>query len=444
MNKGLTRRELLAGGMLALGATALPGIGLARTEADAFLKGENLYRDVVAYANLGEHRTATEADVKTSRWLADELRRAGLKVQLHPFKLRQFFPAKIELKVGGRDVKPFPLWWPTPTGAEPIVAPLAAAGPNPPAGLLKGKIALVKIPQPPGASIVPNSIVHRTLAPIWASGALAVVGVTEVATGEIFALNAMAGPDPWPLPLLAVGQSDEAMLYKAAAQGASTSLLLDGSYDDKAEAFEVVGKLERGKNLVIVSTPSSGWFRCAGERGPGVALWLALARGAAARKSDTSFIFVASSAHELNGLGIKHFIEQVAPKPEAVKCWLHLGAGIATYEYKTEGGKLEKLSTASPMRRLYSAPQFAPALTEAFAALPDLKPIVTDKPGGEMVLMARQGYPFFGFAGGSTFHHMPGDLPERSTGPELLEPVARSLVKALAAIEAGIENENRR
>lgn len=422
---------------LGLGAACLSGRNVAAIQAESFLAGQRLYQDVVKYCDFGEHRTATEADVKTSRWLAGELRHAGYNTRLHPFKLRQFFPRRISLQVSGRQLEAFPLWWPKPTGSKPVVAPLALAeAASIASGALKGKIALVSIPQAPGASLTPNSVVHRALAPLWASGAVAVIGVDQVATGEIFALNAMAGPQPWPLPLLNVGQRDEAFLKQAAAQGAQVSLLLDGAYNDQAEAFEVVGQQEHGKYLVIVSTPSSGWFRCAGERGPGVALWLALARWAAARQSALGFLFVASSAHELDGLGIRHFIERLAPKPETVKCWLHLGAGIATYDYKIEGGKLEKLAQASRMRRLYSAPQFVSALTRAFADLPDLKPIVTDKPGGEMLLMAQRGYPFMGFAGGSVFHHMPGDLPARATGPELLEPVAQALVKALTIIES--------
>ena len=27
---------------------------------------------------------------------------------------------------------------------------------------------------------------------------------------------------------------------------------------------------------MVLSTPRSGWFTCAGERGPGIALWMAL------------------------------------------------------------------------------------------------------------------------------------------------------------------------
>ena len=71
-------------------------------------------------------------------------------------------------------------------------------------------------------------------------------------------------------------------------------MILDGKYQADAEAYEVIGKLNRGKKLVVVTTPSSGWFQCAGERGAGVALWLGLARWAARQKTDFSYQFVAS------------------------------------------------------------------------------------------------------------------------------------------------------
>ena len=169
-----------------------------------------------------------------------------------------------------------------------------------------------------------------------------------------------------------------------------------------------------------------------------MALWLALARWAAARNSDTSYLFVASSGHELDYAGMRGFLAHSAPSPKEVTTWLHLGAGIATYDYRQSNGKFEKLTTPSPMRRLYTnrAP-WAPVLRQAFRDLADLQPIVTDSPAGEMALMSQQGYGVWGFAGGNPLHHMPGDRAERITGPELLEPVARAVVEALLAIENG-------
>ena len=428
----LSRRQLLIAGTGLAAANLYAAKGELSDEA---LKGESLFRDIVTYSSMGEHRTATDVDVKTSKWLASELRRAGYDVRLVPFQHQQFFTKAIELKVDGKPVKGFPMWWPRPTGSKPVTGPLAPADPNSP-GSLTGKIALVKIPEVPGTSILPGNIVHQVIEPVQKSGALGIVAIILSPTGEIVEQNAMSGLAKWSVPILIVGQSDEALLDQAAARSASCTLLLDGQYKDKAEAYEVIGKLNRGKKLVVVTTPSSGWFHCAGERGPGIALWLGLARWAEHQKSDLSYEFVASSGHELHGAGIEEFMKREPPPRENVLCWLHLGAGIATYDYKKTDHGLEKQSNASHLRRLFSVQRFAPILREAFADLPDLKPIVADRPRGEMVLMAEKGYPYFGFAGGNVFHHMPGDLPERITGPELLEPVGRDLINAFKMIQS--------
>ncbi len=396
------------------------------------LEGAVLFKDVVAYSGFGEHRTATDADVRTSKWLMHGLRSAQFDAKLHPFRTQQFFLKKAQLQVGGKDLATFPLWWPAVT-AEPVVRPLV---PGSARAELAGKIALVKFPLIRAGVVAPNSQVQEILDPVIRAGAAAVVVVTESLVGELVTLNAEAGPAKWPIPILLVGQSAELALDRAASEGARTSVFIDGAYQQDAEAFEVVGRKNGGKGTVVVSTPSSGWFHCAGERGPGIALWLALARWTASRRTDMGYVFAASSGHELHGVGIEHFVHEIAPKAKDVTCWIHLGAGIATYDYVKTATGFEKRPTASAARRLYSSKEFEAAATEGFRALPDLKPIVTDRPGGEMIVLARAGYPFFGFAGGSALHHMPGDLPERITGPELLEPVARGLVKILTAIES--------
>jgi hypothetical protein len=258
--------------------------------------------------------------------------------------------------------------------------------------------------------------------------------MTRVPSGELMTLNAPADLPPWPLPVLIVGKAQEVALDRAAAAGTMTSLLLDGTYDNRAEADEVVGHIGHGAKTVIVTTPSSGWFHCAGERGPGVALWLGLARWAAQHPDAASFQFVASSGHEIGGLGVEHFVKHFAPKPMDVHTWLHLGAGIAVYDYDTAGGGFRRKPTASPMRRLFCTKEYVSVLRRAFADLPDIKPMVTDKPNGEMIVFLREGYRFWGFGSPSPYHHQPGDFPAITTGPELLEPVGRAILNALATI----------
>jgi len=427
--KSMTRRETLL-----FGAASAFARG-RETDQDP-MTGASLYRDIVTYCSFGEHRTATEVDIKTSNWLAEQLRATGCDVRLIPFHMPQFFPRKIALTVEGRRINSFPLWWPRPTGPKPVTGPLVRVDPKAP-GNLTGKIALVTFTDVPGASITPNNIVHQTIGPLQKAGVTAIVGVAVVPSGEIVELNAESGYEKWPVPILLAGGRDLPVLEAAAKRGSRTSVLLDGTYRENSEYYVVDGKINRGRKLIVISTPTSGWFRCAGERGPGIALWLALARWAVRQKNGISYQFVGTSAHELDSMGAQEFAKKYPPNLANVLCWLHLGANIATYGYKFTGAAPERLSTVSHARRLYSSRKFGAILTKAFADQPDLKPDFTDKPAGDSILMAQMGYPYFGFAGGSAFHHSPGDTPERATGPELLEPVGRDLVKALEAISIG-------
>ena len=411
----MTRRNLMC-----LAAGAALSCGRRKSPLD----GRLLYGDVARYASMGEHRTATPADVQTSEWLRQELESAGYRTRLTTFQLEQFFPRKTELTVAGTLLPSFPMWWPRPTGPGPL------------RGALGKEIALVKLGEVRGGAIAPGDPVHQALESAIRAGAAGIVAIVSSFSGEPATLNVRPDDARWPVPIVVAGEDDCPRLDRWAAQRADASLLVDGAYRKEAAAHDVIGRLERGRRFVMVTTPSSGWFRCAGERGPGIALWLALARWAKT-KSRVSYQFVASSGHELDGMGLRAFLRSEPPRVEDIICWLHLGAGIATYDYRRAPDGLHKLTLPSPQRRLYSSARLAPVVRNAFTMVPDLTP-VTDRPLGEMILMAEKEYPYFGFAGGSVFHHTPGDLPERATGPELLGPVGAAVVNALTAIESSL------
>ena len=107
------------------------------------------------YAALGEHRTATPVDIRTSEWLASELKQAGLAVERRPFHLRQFRLKSTRLEVNGKPIECFPAWWPKATGPRPVAGKLAD-GIVPPAG----SIAVFPMPEVRGASLTPGSPVH--------------------------------------------------------------------------------------------------------------------------------------------------------------------------------------------------------------------------------------------------------------------------------------------
>ena len=80
----------------------LMAFGFARADAPKQavsdpLSGTSLYADVVKYAEFGDHQTGLRGDVATSKWIADELKKAGLKTELKSWKLRQFFLKSCEL-----------------------------------------------------------------------------------------------------------------------------------------------------------------------------------------------------------------------------------------------------------------------------------------------------------------------------------------------------------
>jgi len=444
----VTRRDLLRGVGKAAGAVLLFGGAVhashkkksraraksrARVVDTAPLSGSKMYEDLIAYYNLGEHRTATEVDRRTSQWMVEQLRGAGVRAVMQPFSLRQFFPRRTHLSIADRSIRSFPLWFPRSTGSQPITSELMAWDKNSGPASIKGKLAFVRFPAEAGAAMVKGSIHSQLVLSAASAGAAGVVALTESTTREIVALNCPAGSEPWPIPVVLVGSRDEQSLIAAMSSSAKISLDLEGEDVAAAEARNVIGRVDRGKDLIVVSTPQSGWFRCAGERGPGIGLFLNLARWANRRPSGSSFLFVSSSGHELGALGMSAFLKELAPARERVLCWIHLGAGIATYTWEDSGDGLKRTDAVDPKRYLMTTADLVPMLTTAFAGCPGLTPGV-GRAVGEYELILKAGYRAYGIAAAHRFHHTPADSPE-TTGPEILEPVGRALVASVESLE---------
>jgi hypothetical protein len=403
-----------------------------KPEPAAPISGISAYQDLIAYYNLGDHRTATKGDLRTSDWIATELRKAGFVTSFESFTVNQFFVSKTNLVVDGTVMASFPLWPPRTTGPGPIEARLAVYDRNRSAQMA-GTIALLKFPFDARSSLLPGSIHGELIEGASRARARAAIAITEGPTGEIIALNSMPDLRPWPIPVLLAPGRKARELTDAAAGGARASLLLDGKDEPAAAARNVVGRLRTGKKVIVVSTPQSGWFRCAGERGPGIGLFLGLARWASKHLLDTGLIFVSTSGHELGEVGMEHFLREQAPSSGSTTVWLHLGAGIATWKWEQGEIGLRRLKEVDANRLLMCSKDLEPVLTPLFADLAGLKPD-TSRAVGEMELLLDHGYRAFAIAAGHRYHHTPADNPE-TTAPELLEPVAAALVNALQAIQ---------
>ena len=79
---------------------------------------------------------------------------------------------------------------------------------------------------------------------------------------------------------------------------------------------------------LVVTTPRSGWWQCASERGGGLACWLETIRVVAAAKPARDCLFAAFSGHEIGFLGIDAYLVSRADLIKRAHAWIYLGANI--------------------------------------------------------------------------------------------------------------------
>jgi hypothetical protein len=412
-----TRR---ATGLAGLGAVAGAAMS-ARAAADP-LSGQALYADVRTYAGFGEHRTGIAGDEAVTAWLERELRAAGYATERQGFDYPAFHLAAAGLRVGDRSIQAFPVW--TPAAGE-AAGPLSAT-PRP------GAIVVMRFPYGTGAPLEASAVYRQPVEAAIAAGAAGVAVVTDNPLGELVAYNALPKAPPWPVPVAAVAGREGPALLAAAQAGAAARLRIAGEMRPGRAENVVARRPGPGKPL-IVSTPKSGWFTCAGERGSGLAIWLGLARRLAARR-DANLVLVAASGHEFDGYGGRLFAEHLAPSPPEARGWVHIGANVASYDFGLDGGRIVRRPTPQAGRRLAVSEALLPAARDAFAGqLGYASPVDVEVQGapGELAEYQRRGYrPLVGLVGLHPLHHTRRDRPD-VTGPELLEPVARGLSAVL-------------
>lgn len=185
----------------------------------------------------------------------------------------------------------------------------------------------------------------------------------------------------------------------------------------------------------MVSTPRSGWFTCAGERGGGVAAWLHIARWAAKALPRHDLAFVCNSGHEYLFLGAKELIHRAAPRPEETAFWLHLGANVAARDWHDTVGATKPLPGTDSQRFLVVSPEHLSTARAGFAGLAGLEaPYTTeDITAGELSNIVAAGYdPVAGVFGVHRYHHVAGD-DERCVSAEAVAQTTLAFRNLLAA-----------
>ncbi len=378
------------------------------------ISAENCSETIRQYDAQGWHRTATAVDEESAQWLCERLRALGIEGEEVPFGFERLDPARATVEVAGRVYEAVPLPDSVlPSPGTVIEGRCSGAG-------TAGSIAVMRIDQ------------HRDEAALGearAAGHEALVVCVEGDPDGHTLLNAWRFHAPYGPPVLQLPIGAWPDMERAQSRGDSIRITC-GATRLATEAINVRGTVrgtETGLAPLVVLTPRSGWWHCAGERGGGIAVWLELARILASQPLRRDFVFLATTAHELGYLGARRFLEQDPPFAKAALAWLHLGANIGA-----SGAGLVVRACNDELLRIAREADCHPAR----ALQPRFE--VTGRPAGEAAIVAEfggrwisligPGYPLFH----STNDRWPVSLDETATvqAGELSLEALRSLDKA--------------
>ncbi|WP_066798615.1 hypothetical protein [Sphingomonas soli] len=396
------RREFLATGAV-LPATAV----LAGGQDDPVAR---VAMDLDRYIRFGSKQAGGTGDNRCGAWLAAEIAALGFEVERQSISVPWFEPRASELRCGGprTEVCPQPIVMPTGEGgvSGPLVRVDGAGMAEVP---LSGAIALLELAFARHSSAMSKAI-REPVHAAFAMGAKAVIVVTHGPSGKVIALNA-DGRQPifaGPVALLA---PEDAGPFLAAAMRAEVATLVMTGEGGRRPATNFIGRIDRGrKKWVVVSTPRSGWYDCAGERGGGVATWLWLARWASRVVTGYNLAFVCNSGHEYENLGAAEALKATAPRPADTHFWLHLGANLASQDWHDFTGA--PLPGVDTQRYLSVTPGLLPLAREIFAGQPGLEAPYSSETvsAGEQVEILAAGYATVAAVFGThRFHHVASD-----------------------------------
>jgi hypothetical protein len=365
--------------------------------------------DLETYVNFGPKNAGGPGDTAAGAWIETQLAAAGFAVERQAIAALAIEERDPALIVNGARVAVAAHTLGSARAVQRISAPLRVWGANAPGADAGGAIVVAHLPQQRWSS-AEQPAVRQLIERAFTHNAAALVLVTHGPTRELIKLNRRLDPPVQPGPVALIAPRAWA---DAAPRVDGEAVLELNAREQAREAFNVVARLDRGApSTLIVSTPRSGWTMCAGERGPGIAAFLALADWAPRAIPTHNLLFLCTSAHEFENAGNAAIIEEFAPRPEQTAFWLHLGAGFAARDWHEAGGQLTPLPSADPQRFLVTSPHLLETARTTFAGLGGLEAPYSSERGasGELSNIIAAGYPAVaGMLGTHRFHHVAQD-----------------------------------
>jgi len=405
-----SRRELLRRAI-----AMLPLLASGRTAAmsDAPSTDRDIAAAIERWDGFGIHRTGTDADTATGRWLRDAAAALGHDAQLEPFPFRRRTPTAATLTLAdGTRIEGVPLFdgGQCPEGLEAVL------------GDAPDQIAVLRTPpydSMPGARALDDAR-HAATHP-------AIVAVTDdrMVRSGLALLNAEAFHAPFGPPVLQVGSEHLERLEGARGSAARVHIAFEQTRVEASNVRVDVAGRDPSLAPVVVITPRSSWWHSTSERGGGIALWLDLLAHVAADPPRRPMVFTANTGHELGHVGMQRFLDVEEALVGSAHCWVHLGANFAAVapgQVRIQASSAELMAAMD--RALESERVAVGARTE-----------VGTPPYGEARDIHAGGGAYVSILGtNGLFHHPDDRWPDSVDLPQTLAIAAafRSLVGAIA------------
>ena len=362
--------------------------------ADQMADGLRAFEMVKTYSDMGYHRTGTETDDTAIDWLAGLLRNAGAEVTCPPFPYSHY-DAAVTITINGQCIEAMALYY-AYTGSASIRRPAF--------GEVNGHDAEDNI----------SKAIITAVAQARQLGHDGLILTTDSPDDTLCGMNRQSH-DVLDFPVILIGKKDSEWVRQNPAQISISATTNDQTARNIVARFRSDDSTDQALPLLL-TTPVSGWFNCAGERGCGIAIALILAQKLSAR---CPLDLLLASGHELGFVGGYHLAEHYGGTARAV---VHLGSSIANIDAEITAvcaappQQLSQISTTLQSLGIHPARPRDALNPDAWV--------------GESMCWAPKNWPMLSIAGISPHFHTPLDLAEAVTTPALLATAIENIFQA--------------
>jgi len=342
------------------------------------------------YSAQGYHRTGTAVDTVSGAWLSDRIQGMGVPAFMDPIELDRVNVLYASFEFGGQTIEGEPLYDCTYTDVAGVTGRIGEIGSD-------AEIGVIMLP--PSTSSPAHSQLDEVRREARHKGIIIVSDSAYPADG-IATLNAEDFRAPVGPPTLQIANKYWQDLQVAISQR-KTGTLVAFCEHKPSKAYNVSARIDGSDPdlaPMVIMTPRSGWWRCASERGGGIALLLELMRDLVENPPQRDVIFTANSGHELSHLGLDQMLHENPSLARDAYIWIHLGANFA--------------ATGSQIRLQYSS-QDINNLTRRHLGRANLVPGVEtpleNRPLGEARNIYDSGGNFLSLLGNNPLFHHPDD-----------------------------------